>query len=116
MIDTIITGLVLMSVSGLTFIAYNHHDAFNKIYNVLYFVSFLIFFCIMAWDFGLTYAHLNLLNLIPSDKIDIAHKTIEDLKINLSVTIFSFAAFIVYINILSFLPQILKNRNNEKPK
>ena len=116
MIDTIITGLVLMSVSGLTFIAYNHPDDFNKIYNVLYFVSFLIFFCILSWNFGLTYAHLNLLNLIPNDKVDIAHKTIEDLKINSWVTILSFAAFIVYINILSFLPQILKNRNNEKQK
>lgn len=50
MVETIASGLIITSITGITFVAYKHPDAYKKINNILFLVNSGIAILVALWN------------------------------------------------------------------
>lgn len=112
MSDTIISSVILMAISGLTFIAYKHPDAYSKMYKYLFAFHIVVFMSINAWNLGVTITATKLNSLIPADKSAIALKISDGLQTSLPWTFILNFAIMGYLLFLSLLPLLIKKKDN----
>ena len=121
MIESIFVGLVLATVSGITFIAYKHPDGFQRIYtNVLglvtmVLISFSIFQILNIISAAVVIKHLA--TEMPTQPLSSIKENIDVLSQSLwyigwAVSIF--AAVFAYLFILRKLPYILDDMPSNK--
>ena len=110
--ETLISGLAVLAVSGLTFVAYRHPQAYRRLQPALRIViSFLV--CVgLAWDFGIMRAYSAILPLFPVDQMTAISKAIDPLKIGSVWMFVGVMAAYLYIEVIGFLPHML---GDEKP-
>ena len=60
MIETIVSGLVLAVLSGLTFLAYKHPDGFRRIGLVLVLPAVLLPLLYIVWELGSIHSGIRL--------------------------------------------------------
>ena len=116
MIDTLVTSLILMSVSGLAFLAYKHPDAYDKIYKYLTVLYLFGWACIGTWDIAVALTSKRLNIFLQSDKIEIAKTATDNLQISVGWTFVIGISIVIYINFLAFLPYIIKHGDKKEPK
>jgi hypothetical protein len=114
MIETIVSGLILAMLSGLTFLAYKHPDGFRRIGLILALPTVLLPFCYIVWQLGSIYSGIRLLgekvSQTSGDKVEVFRSSIESLNNHLTclswAVVFTLAVG-AYGAFLWFMPQIL---------
>ena len=69
--DTLIVSLILAAVSGLTFLAYKHPRAYERVSKFLVIVAFTIYMGIFLWDMGIHAYQRNLTTVLHKSGIDV---------------------------------------------
>ena len=117
------SGLIIASVTGLTYLAYKHPAAYERIF--LWIIAAMTLFLIAAfiWDTSRSQAYIDMLPFISSGKDfesasesrNAARKAMDDGQI-LDATIFIlYFGFNLYLLFLAILPVILgKNKQEQK--
>jgi hypothetical protein len=68
MLETITAGLLLASISGISYLAYKHPLAYRKVFLPLLVLSNLIGLILVVWGLGVTAAYLKLIPFLESSK------------------------------------------------
>lgn len=98
MIETIVSGLIVAAVSGLTFLSYKHHEGYVLLTKPLRLALCAAFIAVLFYSIGFTNG-----------------KYSKDGEMSFSygwVTI-GFIAFVVFMGILDFLPMLTKKNSNK---
>lgn len=80
MVETIVSGLFLAAISGLSFVAYKHPAAFGKLFVPIVIILFTIVGVIVIWDFSLSRAFTHFLPYFERDKLDLASEAHDNLS------------------------------------
>jgi DMSO reductase anchor subunit len=123
MIETIVGGLILAVVSGLTFLAYKHNDGFRKILSVLAIPAVLLPLFYITFQFASIHTRIRLLGEKASEAsgntVEVFNSSIEKLNSDLTcaqwVLVISLVVWI-YGAFLWFMPQILGLNKGENPQ
>jgi len=79
--DKLLSGIVVGALTGLTYLAYKHPEAYQKrIYWMIVGPLFLFMIAATIWSAGVLSAYAVLISLIVPDKLGAAHEAIEILK------------------------------------
>ena len=101
-------SIVLAALSGLTFLAYNHPAAYQRLAALIFAAIFLIGLAFWIWDAGSMHAYKSVEPLIVAAKAPLAQSVVQA---NI-FPIYSFAlncGFVVaYLGFLWYLPKFLK--------
>jgi len=117
MVDRVISGLLLASVSGVTFIAYKHPKSFARLYWFLMPASTVIFASAIAHNIGFYEAQTLMIDFIPKP-IDWPRvlAAMDGKTFHYYWMIYSQVAVWIYFTILFYLPLILKGRPSRASK
>lgn len=110
MIETLTVSLILTFISGITFIAYRHPDGFHRIYIGLVFVSSLILAIVIAYNSGVKSCQDVVYNSLSNPTRDSLNVLLSQKNIASDIVIPVWFLFLIYINILLWLPDILKKK------
>jgi len=105
--DKLLPGLIVAALSGLTFLAYKHPKAYQKIFTWLMWSSWALIAGLLIWDFSITRTMGVMLPFVESGKIDQAVKASHELSILNLQLIVEFALCQFYLVFLVSLPLIL---------
>lgn len=105
-----------MSVSGITFIAYKHPEAYNKIAIYLFVLHMFIIICIGVWNVAVAMTIIKLHDFLQADKINAANTAAENLLLNMVWTVIINISIITYLFLLLFLENIFKHGDKKEPK
>jgi hypothetical protein len=112
MLDTILSGLLLASVSALAVIAYRHHEGYLHIYRVLMPAAVVLFLGAEAWNVAVVIIVVKtayVLGLPDYATLEAVMTQLEIPELPLALTgIFVF----VYLIILKLLPDILQAKKS----
>lgn len=115
MIETILSGLILAGVSGITFIAYKHHSGYTKIYPIIHYGALLVLIVGTAWNYAVDYTWIELHDFIKTESGSAALQAREELKIHFGWLLSGTLGVVLYAYFLGHLPKILGgDTNNEK--
>jgi len=113
MIETLVTGLILAAVSGLTFVAYKHPSGFDKLANILHIAAVSILIGLTIWNIAIDKAHIQLMKLLQEGALDKAQLALDEISLPTGWIIATFLAFEFYILFLSYLPNLVKHDENK---
>ena len=100
LMDKLITGLILAAISGITFLAYKHPKAYDKLFQPLMFSSLGLFIALSSYWLGWSAGHTS---------------TDHDAFPFSFVWIYvGYAASYIYFKFLAMLPQILEDKPKKK--
>ena len=98
--DKLITGLILAAVSGITFLAYRHPKAYDKLFQPLMFSSLGLFIAFSSYSLGWSAGHT-------SKEADVFPFSFEWIYVGYAVSY-------IYFKFLAMLPQILEDDPKKK--
>lgn len=75
MIDALIVGLILLAISGIFFVAYNHPEFYDKILNLILVVVFSTYMCLNIYNLTIKKSFYDLEKYIPKEKRAIAYNS-----------------------------------------
>ena len=111
--ENFIYTLVVMVISGVTFLAYKHPEAYQKIYPILAALLLAAISGLGAWNYGVTVTGHKLDDLIDPSKGVEALNIIRELEFPFFVQLVAPIIVSFYLVFLSFLPNLLgKHENN----
>ena len=114
--DKLLPGLIVAAISGLTFLAYKHPQAYHKIHTWLMYTSYAFIATALIWDFSGSATIGAMLPFVGAGKIDDALKAASELRIlNWGVWL-GYSMFISYLLFLDNLPLILGNKKKATTK
>ena len=113
--ETLVSGIALAIISGLTFLAYKHPNAYRKMHTPLVAALCLVTIGGMIWFSAVSYTFETMMEFTPLDKFEEASQKIDSIRppmwgVWASLVIFFFLAF------LSSLPDILGKQEPPSPK
>jgi hypothetical protein len=103
---TLFGGLGVAAITGLTFLAYKHPSAYEKVFKGLEIVLGIIMLLIMFWSLAVSRAHLNLLPFIDQEKraaADVAVQSIDLFSWKLFFAYFALYLYLLFLRFLRFL-------------
>ena len=106
MIEALLVGLILMAISGVFFIAYNHPDFYHKILNWILFVIFSTYLCLTVYNLTIKKSFYDLEKYIPKEKRNIAYNSLMENQIfenNLTYIYLGIGFFFVFLMYLKIL-------------
>lgn len=119
MLETIISGLILAAVSGITFLAYKHPDVYKTmgLSSITFNLGVLVFAVMNAWNFGIGLTYTKLLSYLAEGKQHAAEAVIEQLKFSTSTLVLTGVLFFVaflYFTLLLLLHFMLKHDKSNR--
>jgi hypothetical protein len=108
-VEQLVAGIGVAAISGITFLAYKHPDAYKKVFIGLFVIFASVMVGLVIWDLSNLYAHLAAIHYIKIDKLEEAKKTVR-LQSPLYVIPYlgcTILGIIIYISLLSCLPALL---------
>lgn len=112
-LEKFVSGLALAAITGLTFIAYKHPRAFDRMYLPMYAILTICVTSFLAWDFSASATFKALAPYIDKEKIAEASLVLVSKSTSSWVWV-GYVAFSMYMVFLNWLPYILKK--DEPPK
>jgi hypothetical protein len=112
--EAIVTGLVLASVSGLTFLAYKHPIAYRKLYFALRFPFLMMFFGVVLWDISAMRALSTLLPLVVPEQAKQAHDAVGSQQLMNFWRFLFFMFAMAYLEFLQWFPELLQENKTSK--
>lgn len=112
-LGTLGSGLVIAGITGLTYLAYKHPLAYEKIYKGLILIIVLITFSGLALDWGRYQAYIDISDFLSNGDRVAARKVIDDGVVFDLTFVLLIGGFAIYLILLSCLPLILGKNNQE---
>lgn len=116
MIETIISGIVLAAISGLTFIAYKHPKGYFRIHIPLTTIIGSTMMCILFWNFGVMTAHSKLIKFLVTDTRAEQDAIIDSITVNVWWVVGINFVIMMYLTFLLFMRNIIPDESISKPK
>lgn len=115
--NEIITSLVVLSVSAVSFIAYRHPEIYEKVlFKKLLITAVAIYVAITIWRISSDAAFITLLPFVDKDKIDLANKALEEKQLPFGITSLVFLGIQAYLFVLSYMADHFKKEKEVSPK
>ena len=120
--EQLIVGLILALLTGLTILAYRHSQSYKLIVNWIMVPVLFVILGMAVWNVAVYKTHLNLISggiysfASGSEDFDKMQKVLEDTEQKLIVPsgyIWTLALVNVYFSALTFLPLLLKKKQEE---
>jgi hypothetical protein len=109
--DKVIPALIVAAISSLTFVAYKHPKAYQKIFNPLAICFLITFIAVNAWNLSNTLTYSALIEYIEVGKIKDAKTAMENYQIPYWEMWMLLGSYF-YLFFLTFLPRLL---DEDKP-
>ncbi|WP_281239936.1 hypothetical protein [Flavobacterium praedii] len=109
MIEALVSGLILMIVSGVAFIAYNHPDFYERKINAVLFFVFSVFICLVIYNSTLEKSFSLIEKYIPKEKRSIAYNLLLESKISDKYVYGGYLVITLYLCFLGLL-KIIRNK------
>ena len=106
MLNTIIPSLVVLSVSGITFIAYKHPNAYQKMFKYLMIIASIVYLGFILWSVAVRYTEIAVLEIVPLDSQNAIKSAVSALKfryLNVSIIFFCSSLYLLILTFLSFI-------------
>lgn len=108
--QSVIVPAVLALLGGLSFIAYKHPEAYQKMVFPLAGVGMAVKFIATAWNSALARAHIEAIKVqMPPENLKELTAALQDKEIPFALLITCFFAYVGFLIVLSYLPAILKS-------
>lgn len=105
--ETVISGLILAAISGVTFLAYKHHSGYMKIYYFIHYGALLLMLLGFVWNAGVDITWVELSEFIVRDNTIDAIQARDDIKISYIWLVAGGLGVVLYAFFLGHLPWIL---------
>ena len=79
--QSLLSGLVLASVTGLTALAFKHPRAFARLYPYLTLAISILFAGLTVWHFAVHFTWIALTAFIQQEQISVAYRSVENLEL-----------------------------------
>ena len=119
MIETVISGAILATLSGLAFLAYNHPDVYAKIYIPLMVIPWLGTIGILIWFGGASDAYVTFLPFMKPDTSNVALHALDPIRQTLWWCLGGATAFGIYaptLRALADLGVVSRDNRDRQPK
>ena len=113
--QSLLSGLLLAAVSGLSLVAYKHPNAYARIYLPLLSILGVFLASAIAWNAGILFSVAKLLPFVPAEQTAAAKFIAEELSIPalpLVVTPLAISAFLI---VLLLLPRLIAEDKKKTP-
>ena len=112
--EALIIALLVPALTGLTILAYKHHNAYLKLHEPIIKTLLFLYPPITFFSLGFNYAYGLLWDNVPSESLERLKQTIALPSPNLWIyALLVFGALWSYLTFLKFLPQILDKPQTE---
>lgn len=113
MIETIAPSLVIAAISGISFLAYKHPRAYQKLFIPICYAQLAIVVGLVIWDAAITTAFSYLLPHFKNDEVKLASETVERLSLPIEwVLLGSFSLYLFLLFLLN-LPKLISDPTTE---
>ena len=109
MIETLVIGLILMIVSGVSFIAYNHPDFYERKINAVLFFITSVFIGLIIYNSTLEKSFYIIEKYIPKEKRSIAYNLLLESEIYDKYVYGGYVVITLYLVLLCLL-KIIRNK------
>ena len=111
--DKIVTGLVLAGISGITFVAYRHPQAYEKLWGWLALIDVLVVLGIVIWNTSSYATNSAVIKFLKSDQWKEADDAVTKVRVQGSILI-GLVVLSFYLQLLLYLPAILGITDTDK--
>ncbi|ADJ28793.1 conserved hypothetical protein [Nitrosococcus watsonii C-113] len=112
--DKIFYLTIAIAVIGLTYLAYQRPEKYERLFNSLQVITFIVYACLSIWNTALTKAFVTLTPFIKEGQLKNANATLEMLQIPWLPLHIIMGSLFVYFLFLSFLPRIRQEKKKRK--
>lgn len=116
MLENFIVGLILAALTAITFLAYKHPTAYNKLSPTISKIAMAIVIAITAYNFGLIKARDAIREHISITNSSLIMNAIESREISTGIAFLIYFAYIVYFIFLDNLPYLFKDEKKTRTK
>ena len=109
MMEALIPGLIIAAVSGVTFVAYKHPSAYQRITIPIRLILLLAFCCTAVWNFAVGETARALDGFVEVSKGLEAIEARRSLEFPFGWLFGGYIGIVLYFKFLSFLPETLSN-------
>lgn len=114
MMEKLITGLMIATISGITFIAYKHPEGYRNIHPFIGMIPALAFIFAVIWNWAVVVTAQELHVFIASENLSKAREAREQLEWPVGWIFLANAGIYLYTLFLLNLPKILEIEKKEK--
>jgi hypothetical protein len=107
--ETLIIGLTLAFISGISVFAFKHKKAFEKIVWEFIGLLFFMYLIFSLWSAALGISFNRLSKYIPKKSLEMAKNELPNLPIEQNVITIIFFSFYIYLFVLSYLIRVVNN-------
>ncbi len=113
LLSTLVSGAILLFISGLSYLAYDKPKIFQKIFWYLVIVSFVVFISFMVWNTAISFAYNELKIFIDTKSLDAAYEKVHSIDVSFIAGLL-LLSFIAYLAFLIILTSMLNSEVNNK--
>lgn len=114
--ESLYVGLILLSLSGVSFVAYRHPKFYKKEFSQkIYYSVFGVFFRSIFYDAGVTSARQELPPFLRNANVDDVQTALKVANVNSNIYFLDFAA-ILYAGFLAWLAKYMKKEYKKKTR
>ncbi len=106
--EAFLYSLLVVAVPALGIMAYRHHRAMVKIFNLLYWISLALLLGASFWNFTVQLTGSKIHQQLREYSYTEIEEAVDPLLVPYSTGFVVWLVWIVYLSILRFLPQILQ--------
>lgn len=114
--DKIFYLLVATAALSLTYLAYKRPEKYERLFNSLYVIVFIVYACLSIWNTAMMRALIALTPFIEKNDLGSAKAAIEALQIPWLPLHAIMGSLFIYFLFLSFLPKIRMRQKEQQEK
>ncbi len=112
MFESIVGGLILLAIGGITFLAYHHPADFKKLTKWLITAGLVVWLAAWEWWWAMTIAQRAVIKVIDSEYAEVLG-ALNALSPSFWVLIFGYPAWLLFLGILDLWVTTLKGGSKE---
>ncbi|MBK0370715.1 hypothetical protein [Flavobacterium agrisoli] len=113
MIETIISGLILALVSGITILAFKYKKIFDKVFEKFLIIIGCIFIVLFIWNIAIEYSFSEIYKYIENGKTELAKESLPYFALSNTYLIIIFVAIQIYLSGLKYLTNLIENNDKK---
>jgi|AntDeeMinimDraft_5_1070356.scaffolds.fasta_scaffold03235_3 multisubunit Na+/H+ antiporter MnhB subunit len=108
MIETIVAGLILALVSGITILAFKYKKVFDKVFEKFLIIIGCIFIVLFIWNIAIEYSFSEIYKYIENGKTELAKESLPYFPLRTTYLGIIFIVIQIYLSGLKYLTNLIK--------
>ena len=109
MVETIIAGLILALVSGITILAFKYKNVFDKIFDKFLIIIACIFIVLFIWNIAIEYSFSEIYKYIDKEKTELAEESLPKFPLRTVYLGIILVVIQIYLNALKYLTNLIED-------